>query len=38
MLTLDLLIHVDIMDWAYIPASFHRKIERAHVMVQKGRE
>ncbi|MCR4299169.1 MAG: nucleotidyltransferase domain-containing protein [Gallionella sp.] len=31
-------IRVDIMDWARIPASFHREIERAHVVVQEGRK
>lgn len=34
----NLPIRVDIMDWARIPASFHREIERAHVMVQEGGE
>lgn len=34
----NLPIHVDIMDWARIPASFHREIERAHVVVQEGRK
>ena len=29
-------IRVDIMDWARIPESFHREIERAHVVVQEG--
>ena len=32
----NLPIRVDIMDWARIPASFHREIERAHVVVQEG--
>ena len=32
----NLPIHVDVMDWARIPASFHREIERAHVVVQEG--
>jgi predicted nucleotidyltransferase len=32
----NLPIRVDIMDWARIPASFHREIERAHVVVQVG--
>jgi predicted nucleotidyltransferase len=34
----NLPIRVDIMDWARIPASFHREIERAHVVVQAGGE
>ncbi len=29
-------IRVDVMDWARIPESFHREIERAHVIVQAG--
>ncbi len=32
----NLPIRVDIMDWARIPESFRREIERAHVMVQEG--
>ena len=32
----NLPIRVDIMDWARIPESFHREIERAHVVVQEG--
>lgn len=32
----NLPIRVDIMDWARIPASFHREIERTHVVVQEG--
>jgi predicted nucleotidyltransferase len=32
----NLPIRVDVMDWARIPASFHREIERAHVVVQEG--
>lgn len=32
----NLPIRVDIMDWARIPASFHREIEWAHVVVQEG--
>lgn len=32
----DLPIRVDIMDWARIPESFHREIERAHVVIQAG--
>jgi len=32
----NLPIRVDIMDWARIPVSFHREIERAHVVVQEG--
>ena len=34
----NLPIRVDIMDWARIPASFHREIERVHVVVQDGGE
>ena len=34
----NLPIRVDIMDWARIPSSFHREIERAHVVVQEGCE
>ena len=30
----NLPIRVDVMDWARIPESFHREIERAHVVVQ----
>ncbi len=33
----NLPIRVDVMDWARIPASFHREIERAHVIVQAGK-
>ena len=32
----NLPIRVDVMDWARIPASFHREIERVHVVVQQG--
>jgi len=32
----NLPIRVDIMDWARIPANFHREIERVHVVVQEG--
>ena len=32
----NLPIRVDVMDWARIPTSFHREIERAHVVVQEG--
>lgn len=32
----NLPIRVDVMDWARIPASFHREIEHAHVVVQEG--
>ncbi len=32
----NLPIRVDIMDWARIPESFHREIERAHVVVLEG--
>lgn len=31
----NLPIHVDAMDWALIPESFRREIERAHVVVQE---
>ncbi len=30
----NLPIRVDVMDWARIPASFHREIECCHVVVQ----
>jgi predicted nucleotidyltransferase len=32
----NLPIRVDVMDWARIPASFHREIERMHVVIQEG--
>lgn len=32
----NLPIRVDVMDWARIPASFHREIEQAHVGVYEG--
>ena len=32
----NLPIRVDVVDWAHIPASFHREIERAYVVVQTG--
>ena len=32
----DLPIRVDVVDWAWIPATFHREIERAYVVVQAG--
>lgn len=32
----NLPIRVEIVDWARIPASFHREIERAYVVVQAG--
>ena len=32
----NLPIRVNVMDWARIPASFHREIERAQVVVQEG--
>ena len=32
----NLPIRADIMDWARIPVSFHREIERAHMVVQEG--
>ena len=30
----NLPIRVDVVDWARIPATFHREIERAYVVVQ----
>jgi predicted nucleotidyltransferase len=33
----NLPIRVDVMDWARIPASFHREIEHMYVVVQRGR-
>ena len=33
----NLPIRVDVVDWARIPATFHREIERAYVVVQVGR-
>ena len=30
----DLPIRVDVVDWARIPATFHREIERAYVVVK----
>ena len=32
----NLPIRVDVMDWARIPESFRREIERAHVVVREG--
>ena len=32
----NLPIRVDIVDWAHIPASFQREIERAYAVVQTG--
>ena len=32
----DLPIRVDVVDWARIPATFHREIERAYVVVKAG--
>lgn len=32
----DLPIRVDVMDWARIPESFRREIERAYVVVQES--
>src|SRR6185436_2983526 len=32
----NLPIRVDVMDWSRIPESFHREIERAHVVLQTG--
>jgi len=34
----DLPIRVDVVDWARIPESFRREIERAYVVVQEGGE
>jgi predicted nucleotidyltransferase len=28
---------VDVHDWAELPASFHREIERGHVVIEPGR-
>ena len=28
---------VDVHDWAELPASFHREIERAHLVIAPGR-
>ncbi len=33
----NLPIRVDVMDWARIPESFHREIERAHIILQAGK-
>ena len=33
----NLPIRVDVVDWARIPATFHREIERAYMVVQVGR-
>ncbi len=30
-------ILVDVLDWARMPARFHREIEKAHVVLQSGR-
>lgn len=32
----NLPIRVDVVDWARIPDTFHREIERAYVVVQDG--
>jgi len=32
----DLPIRVDVMDWARIPESFRREIERAYVVIQEA--
>ncbi len=32
----NLPIRVDLMDWARLPESFHREIERAHDVLQAG--
>ena len=34
----NLPIRVEMMDWARIPASFQREIERAYVVVQAGND
>ena len=34
----NLPIRVEIVDWARVPASFHREIEQAYVMVQEARD
>jgi len=28
---------VDVHDWAELPASFHREIERCHIVIEPGR-
>ena len=33
----NLPIRVEVVDWARVPASFHREIEQAYVMVQTAR-
>jgi predicted nucleotidyltransferase len=33
----NLPIRVDVVDWARIPVTFRRQIERAYVVVQEGR-
>lgn len=33
----NLPIRIDVVDWARIPESFRREIERAYVVVQEGR-
>ena len=33
----NLPIRVEVVDWARVPASFHREIEQAYVMVQEAR-
>ncbi len=32
----NLPIRVDVLDWARVPASFHREIERVYVVLQVG--
>jgi predicted nucleotidyltransferase len=29
-------IFIDVHDWAHLPESFHREIERCHVVIQEG--
>ena len=33
----DLPIRVELLDWALVPASFHREIEQAYVVVQAAK-
>lgn len=30
-------ILIDVHDWAHLPESFHREIERCHVVIQEGK-
>lgn len=34
----DLPLRVDVLDWARLPPSFQREIERAYAVVQRGRQ